>query len=61
MRARAFVGSPGKVADRIRALAETFQLDEVVINTWAHDPAVRRRSYALIAGEFGLTAPAAHT
>ena len=58
MRARAFVGSPGKVADRIRALAETFQLNEVVINTWAHDPAVRRRSYALIAAEFGLTAPA---
>ena len=58
MRARAFVGSPGKVAERIRALAETFQLDEVVINTWAHDPAVRRRSYALIAAEFGLTAPA---
>ena len=37
-------------------LAERFELDEVVVNTWAHDPAVRRRSYALIAAEFGLTA-----
>ena len=50
MRARAFVGSRrhGRRADP-RASPTTFQLDEVVINTWAHDPAVRRRSYALIA------------
>jgi hypothetical protein len=26
-----------------------------VVNTWAHDPAVRRRSYALLAREFALT------
>ena len=30
----------------------TFELDEVVINTWAHDPAVRRTSYALLAEAF---------
>ena len=36
---------------------ERLELDEIVINTWAHDPAVRRRSYALLAAEFGL-APA---
>ncbi|MCK7493788.1 MAG: hypothetical protein MZW92_22500 [Comamonadaceae bacterium] len=29
-------------------------LDELVVNTWAHDQAVRRRSYALLAQEFGL-------
>ena len=34
-------------------------LDELVVNTWAHDPAVRRRSYALLAREFGLEARAA--
>ena len=42
MRARAFVGSAQTVRDKIRALAEAFELDEVVVNTWAHDPAVRR-------------------
>ena len=59
MRARAFVGSAKTVAARIAALVEEFGLDEVVINTWAHDPAVRRTSYAAIAAEFGLTAPVA--
>lgn len=54
MRRRAFVGRAGAVADRIRTLAAELQLDEIVINTWAHDPAVRRRSYALLAREFGI-------
>ena len=57
MRARAFVGSAQTVAERIERLVEAFALDEVVINTWAHDPAVRRTSYALIAERFGLTPP----
>ena len=35
-------------------LAAALELDELVINTWAHDPAVRRRSYALLAEQFGL-------
>ena len=61
MRARAFVGSAKTVAARIAALVEAFALDEVVINTWAHDPAVRRASYAAIAAEFGLTRRAART
>ncbi len=55
MRARSFVGSAQTVAERIERLVEEFALDEVVINTWAHDPAVRRTSYALIAERFGLT------
>ena len=37
----------------MRALADSLGLDELVVNTWAHDPAVRRRSYALLAREFG--------
>ncbi len=53
MRRRAFVGRADEVADRIRALAAELALDEIVVNTWAHDPAVRRRSYALLAREFG--------
>jgi luciferase family oxidoreductase group 1 len=54
MRAKAFVGSPARVADRVRRLGATLALDHLVINTWAHDPAVRRGSYALLAREFGL-------
>jgi luciferase family oxidoreductase group 1 len=54
MRAKGFVGSGDQVADRLQALARSLELDELVINTWAHDPAVRRRSYALLADRFGL-------
>ena len=61
MRARAFVGSAKTVSERIVRLAEAFELDEVVINTWAHDPAVRRTSYALLAEAFSLTADARRT
>ncbi|WKB52500.1 LLM class flavin-dependent oxidoreductase [Eleftheria terrae] len=57
-RRKAFVGDPRQVADKLRALAEELQLDELVINTWAHDPAVRRNSYRLLAREFDLRAPA---
>ncbi|MBC7958040.1 MAG: LLM class flavin-dependent oxidoreductase [Cytophagales bacterium] len=55
MRQRAFVGSAVQVADKLRALASELALDELVINCWAHDPAVRRTSYALLAREFALT------
>ncbi|MGA1288826.1 MAG: MsnO8 family LLM class oxidoreductase, partial [Rubrivivax sp.] len=54
LRRRALVGSAAQVAQRMRALAAELQLDELVVNTWAHDPAVRRRSYALLAAEFDL-------
>ena len=54
MRRRALVGSAARVGDMIRSLAREFDLQEIVINTWAHDPVVRRRSYALLAKEFGL-------
>lgn len=54
MRQKAFVGSVATVATKLRALTDELQLDEIVINTWAHDPQVRRRSYALLATEFGL-------
>jgi luciferase family oxidoreductase group 1 len=56
MRERAFVGSAAQVGAKLRALAADYGLTELVVNTWAHDPAVRRRSYALLAQEFGLAA-----
>ena len=61
MRARAFVGSPKTVAEKIGRLIDAFELDEVVVNTWAHDPAVRRTSYALLAEAFGLSGSTART
>jgi luciferase family oxidoreductase group 1 len=54
MRAKAFVGTGAEVGAQLRDLADDLQLDEIVINTWAHDPAVRRTSYALLAHEFAL-------
>jgi len=54
LRERAFVGTPAEVGAKLRSLAAQLELDELVINTWAHEPAARRRSYALIGREFGL-------
>ena len=54
VRRNALVGTAGKVGQQLRALAATLGLQHLVVNTWAHDPAVRRRSYALLSQEFGL-------
>lgn len=50
----AMVGTGKSVAGKLRALADELQVEEIVVITWAHDPAVRRRSYELLAAEFGL-------
>ena len=49
LRERAIVGTGEQVAAKLRDLAATFDLDEIVINTWTYDPAARHRSYELIA------------
>jgi luciferase family oxidoreductase group 1 len=54
MRAKAFVGSAAQVAERLQSLAEQLALDELVVNTWAHDPDARLGSYRLLAQAFGL-------
>ena len=51
---KALVGTAAQVGAKMRALAASLGLDELVVNTWAHDPAVRRHSYALLAREFAL-------
>jgi luciferase family oxidoreductase group 1 len=56
VRAVATVGTAVRVATELRALAERLELDEIVINTWTFEPMARRRSYALLAEEFGLGA-----
>ena len=55
LRNKAIVGPAPQVAARLHELAATFALDEIVINTWTHDPAARHRSYELLADEFGLS------
>jgi len=55
-RHRALVGTAAQVGRQLRALATDLGLTELVVNTWAHDPAVRRHSCALLAQEFELGA-----
>ena len=55
-RRKAFVGDASQVAVKLRALADEFELDELVINTWTYDRAVRRHSFALLARELIETA-----
>jgi luciferase family oxidoreductase group 1 len=57
MRARSFYGTPGAVGGKLRALATEQGIDEIAVLTTLHDPTARRRSYALLAREFGLCAP----
>jgi luciferase family oxidoreductase group 1 len=54
LRRKALVGTAEQVAARIRELSQKFDLDEIVIVTWTHDPAPRRRSYELLADAFAL-------
>ncbi len=55
LRGKAIVGTAPQVVERLHALAAKFELDEIVINTWTHDPQARHQSYALLAKEFDLT------
>jgi alkanesulfonate monooxygenase SsuD/methylene tetrahydromethanopterin reductase-like flavin-dependent oxidoreductase (luciferase family) len=56
LRARAIYGTPDVVGAKLRALAEEYQVEEIAILSTVHDSEARRRSYALLAAEFGLTA-----
>jgi len=56
LRQRALVGTRAQVGSGMRTLAASLGLGHLVVNTWAHDPAVRRHSYALLAREFDLAA-----
>ena len=40
----------------MRELAEEVGVQEMAVVTWSHDEAARRKSYELIAREFGLPA-----
>jgi luciferase family oxidoreductase group 1 len=53
-RAAAIFGIPDVVAARLGALAAELGVDEIALVTAAHDLSERRRSFELLAGEFGL-------
>jgi luciferase family oxidoreductase group 1 len=55
LKANALVGSAPQVADKLHALAHKLGVEEVVVITWTHDPQAQRRSYELLAREFGLS------
>ncbi|HUN91799.1 MAG TPA: LLM class flavin-dependent oxidoreductase [Burkholderiaceae bacterium] len=59
MRRKAFVGSGEDVAKQLQALAAEFDLSEIVVNTWAHDPRARRVSYRLLARAVGIASTGA--
>jgi luciferase family oxidoreductase group 1 len=55
MRRSVFVGTPEQVGGRLRGLAAELEIDEIVILTWTYDLEPRKRSYELLAREFGLS------
>ena len=56
---RRVVGAPATVRAGLEAVAAEYDADEVMVVTITHDHAARRRSYELIAAEFGLADGAA--
>ena len=57
-RANIFVGAPAAVRAGIEELATATRADEIMITTMIFDHAARRRSYELLAREFGIAARA---
>lgn len=54
MRLNAMIGTAPQVADKLRALAQRVQAQEVAVLTWTYDSEARWHSYQLLAKEFGL-------
>jgi luciferase family oxidoreductase group 1 len=54
LRRNSFVGTGGEVAGRMKATAAELDATEIAVVTWAYDETARRRSYELLAAEFGL-------
>ena len=57
MRRRGVVGSPKTVRAGIEAAAASYEVDEIMLVTITYDFAKRKRSYELLAEEFGLESP----
>lgn len=61
LRRKAIVGTAEQVAARLKDLAKSLDLDELVIVTWTYDAAPRHRSYELLAQAFDLEKAEAHS
>lgn len=54
-RGKRIIGTPAQVRERLQNLAEQFSADELMLLTITHDIEARRRSYELVAKEWGLS------
>ncbi|WP_138415982.1 LLM class flavin-dependent oxidoreductase [Sinomonas gamaensis] len=52
------VGTPAEAAEFLRAFAASYGVDEVILTGYAHDPALRERSFSLLAEEWERVAAA---
>lgn len=59
LRQKEIVGTSEQVAARLQELANSLELDELVVVTWTYDSAPRHRSYELLAEAFALAKTAA--
>ncbi len=48
------IGSPERVVTQLEAFAAAHRLDELIVTTYVWDPALRRRSFELLAPAWGL-------
>jgi luciferase family oxidoreductase group 1 len=56
-RSRLAVGSPTTVRERLGPLIEATGADELMVTSMIHDHGLRKRSYELLAGAFGVQPP----
>ncbi len=49
------VGDPSQVVPQLEEFAAAYDLDELIITTYTHDPAMRQRSFELLADAWGIT------
>ncbi|MES2936531.1 MAG: LLM class flavin-dependent oxidoreductase [Pseudomonadota bacterium] len=54
LRRKAMVGNPQQVREKLVALAEELEVDELAVITWTWDFEAQKRSYALLAEAFGM-------
>jgi len=54
LRRKAIIGSSEQVDARLKELAKSLELDELVVVTWTYDPAPRHHSYELLSQAFGM-------
>jgi alkanesulfonate monooxygenase SsuD/methylene tetrahydromethanopterin reductase-like flavin-dependent oxidoreductase (luciferase family) len=46
------VGTPAEAAELLRTFAASYGVDEVILTGYSHDPALRERSFSLLAEEW---------